>query len=130
MPKQILALEVERPDSEFQRKFVVAEEFYSATDVRQAVLDCFPKGEIPFTGLEYIQKSEDLDEARRLTQRTDVSRESVLEERIPEAESLPSDMAIHIFEKQGYLPDGEKRERQYGMMLESSDCGYIVNCFW
>ncbi len=130
MSEYVIKFENERPDSKFQTRFKVNEEFYSARYVKNAVLECFPQGKKPFDGLEYIQLSEDIEKSRLLTQRNNIPREAILEEMIPESWTLENGTEIHIFEAQRYMHKKERYERRYGMMLEATDCGYIVNCFW
>ena len=129
--EDVLIFEDERPDSRFQERFMINDEFYSAQQIRDAIKECFPEtSKTPFMGLDYIQRREQFEVSRVLTHKRGVPRDTILAERIPEADTLKEGDDIHIFEKQRYRSCGEDYERQYGMMLEPTDCGYIINCFW
>ena len=125
----------EDAESVFQGLFKLNEKFYSAQEIRESILGCFPAGKVPFEGLAYIATGPEYmdlsdEELCNKTQRTDISRENILEERLPEADSLPEGTGIGIYESSPFIVDKGPSDLDtlWGnfTLFEATDVGYIM----
>ena len=122
-----------RPDSPFQQRFSLNEEFYTADYIRRAILECFPERrarKLPFSGLLYIQESWDsfVEESQKFTQRYVWlwPREVTLEWRIPPHDGIPEGSTINIVEARQYKDGDDIEPTNYSTELVSTDLGYIA----
>ncbi len=118
---------LESPISAFQRRIRPKEELYTAEDIREAMLTCFSQyGTHPFSGLDYVEivngaskktTLSDIEKKMSNISRKDIlSRKDMLDELIPEPETLDEFAEVWIVEKYGAYEgtyEGAYETREY-----------------